>query len=576
MQPGRDSKVVDEMARGEPSQLASDRRGWRRVPGLDRDRLVVVLGVLSVIAIHGPLLIHRKFANVDEAYAGAMAERLLSGHELYRGAISQRGPLFYALYELLGHMAGWTNIVAVRMAALLTTLAVILLVALITTRRQGGTAAAFAASLTAFAYALKLPPEDGLALNAELVLTPLLLAATLTVTISLRDSTPKLWPWFVAAVLTGAAACVKQVALAQGLPLLLFALVAVGPRKRRAAVVLAGLMAVPTLFAWRALHRGTWAETLYYTVIYNLRVHVAPADDESLIGRLIHLANRNPTAALMVVFAVVWWVARRRCLQLSVHWLFCQWIVALLVACYPPQQFLHYFVPALALSAIVVSESLSDVLTSSVFRVVTTAFAGALLFLSVAQAGSLYARRGRAAHDESIEIAARYLENAVPASERIFVWGFSPWLYGYSHRASASRFLFVTYPTGFVPWFWDHPEREPLRAVPGAMNDLLGDLAQAQPAYVVDAGNVQMGRPLGAYAEVASWLERSYCFDVRIGAFDLYRRKVADEACRCRPAPSSPVDYFGQAMQVKTLPLAKPEGTVALPASGDSPVRCPD
>src|SRR5689334_9918160 len=78
--------------------------------------------VFTVAIVHAPSLYFGKFTNVDEAYAGSIAQRLLAGQELYQGAVSQRGPLFYYVYEALAFVAGWNNVRAVRLATVAITL----------------------------------------------------------------------------------------------------------------------------------------------------------------------------------------------------------------------------------------------------------------------------------------------------------------------------------------------------------------------------------------------------------------------------------------------------------------------
>src|SRR5947209_2352630 len=83
----------------------------------------LVAGAVSIALVHGPLIGYKTFANVDEAYAGALAERLLEGFKLYQGAVSQRGPLMYYAFEAIAKLHGWDNIVALRLWALALSLA---------------------------------------------------------------------------------------------------------------------------------------------------------------------------------------------------------------------------------------------------------------------------------------------------------------------------------------------------------------------------------------------------------------------------------------------------------------------
>src|SRR5258708_6477784 len=91
-------------------------------------RLVLLAALVSLALVHGPLIGYKTYANVDEGYASAIAARLLEGHRLYAGAVSQRGPLMYYAFEAIAWLHGWDNIVAVRAWGLVLALAHVALV----------------------------------------------------------------------------------------------------------------------------------------------------------------------------------------------------------------------------------------------------------------------------------------------------------------------------------------------------------------------------------------------------------------------------------------------------------------
>ena len=63
----------------------------RRSPPRWLEPATLAVSFVVVCAVHAPLIGYKAFANVDEAYAGAIGERLLEGFKLYDGAVSQRG-----------------------------------------------------------------------------------------------------------------------------------------------------------------------------------------------------------------------------------------------------------------------------------------------------------------------------------------------------------------------------------------------------------------------------------------------------------------------------------------------------
>src|SRR5579872_251813 len=80
--------------------------------------LCLVASFVWLIGAHLMTLGYVKYANVDEAYASALGERLIEGYRLYEGAVSQRGPLMYYTYAAIGLVLGWSNILGLRMVAL--------------------------------------------------------------------------------------------------------------------------------------------------------------------------------------------------------------------------------------------------------------------------------------------------------------------------------------------------------------------------------------------------------------------------------------------------------------------------
>ncbi len=114
--------------------------------------------------------------------------------------------------------------------------------------------------------------------------------------------------------------------------------------------------------------------------------------------------------------------------------------------------------------------------TARVARALTWAFGAFVIF--AAAIGTDFAERadGEVSHDRTLKTMARVIDATTKPDDRIFVWGFSSWLYGYAHRKPAGRYVFETYVTGFVPWYWEKLEYERSRIVPGSQEALLSDL----------------------------------------------------------------------------------------------------
>jgi hypothetical protein len=162
---------------------------------------------------------------------------------------------------------------------------------------------------------------------------------------------------------------------------------------------------------------------------------------------------------------------------------------------------------------------------------------------------------------------SKYVSAITRPEDRVFVWGFSPWIYQFSHRRPAGRYVFETYVTGMVPWFWEKLSIERARIVPGSVEALLSDLDREQPAVVVDAGSIMLARPMRTYAPFADWLHAHYCFRLRLGAFDVYVRKANGGECDDPyfPRPFGAIDWNGRGLPVPLPMLADEAFTRPLP-----------
>jgi hypothetical protein len=140
---------------------------------------LLVLGVVCIGATHGPLIGYKTYANVDEAYAVALASRLLDGFKLYQGAISQRGPLMYYAFELIAWLHGWDNIVALRLWALGLVLVHFVLIYATAKTMLPRTGVLVATFVAAYGFIFGFPPFDGIALHGETLQMPALLGSVL-------------------------------------------------------------------------------------------------------------------------------------------------------------------------------------------------------------------------------------------------------------------------------------------------------------------------------------------------------------------------------------------------------------
>ena len=561
--------------------------------------------LVSLIAVHAPVLGYKKFADVDEAYAASIAARLLDGAKLYEGAVSQRGPLMYYGYEAMGWLTGWDNVLGWRIWALLFALAHVLLVYWIGCKLISRSAGVVAAMATVYALAFGLPPRDSFALHGETMqLPPLLLSVFISVTAMQQPagSRARSLRVFVAGLFLGVAICIKQsVALH---PLALLAWLAVSTYRNRdplstfvrdAIVLVVGCALPPLIFLVHAALEGTLHDLIYYAVTYNLTTHLRPTHRanmwigalfERLLGgtlffsALVFLAGVSlPFVSRRVRAAFGERSARPLTRAFGVRtFLALHLFAALAVASSMYRFFPHYYIEALPFLTLLVGAVAQRWFRSNgtTARAVVASFA--VFFVAYGALSAYFAEKidGRIAHEGAVERLATYIEKTTTPNDRIFVWGFSPWLYEYSHRKPAGRFVFVTYVTGFVPWFWEEPAIEKARIVPGSVDALLGDLDREKPAIVVDAGSVLIGRPMRAYEKPNAWLHDHYCFSFRFAAYDIYRRRADGETCDAPAFPRvhAPVDFYGHDAPFAVMPITldQNESQWLPPSEYDQPV----
>lgn len=551
---------------------------------------------VALIAAHAPLIGYRAYANVDEAYAMALGQRINEGFKLYEGAVSQRGPLMYYFFALLAKVFGWSNIVAVRTASLVLAMIHVALVTWVASRFLSRRAGTLVAVVATCALVVGMPALDGMALHAETLQVPVLVGAAASTVLATRARRDRRRHWLVlSGVLYGVAIAIKQSALLQPIASVLW-LFAEARRQRvrrlpvpSIALFILGVAAVPLACLGHAAASGTLRSFLYYTLTYNLRIHLRPSEVLLSSASLIPLGDEvvRLTAFVGVTIAIflatAGFFARRlqrafvqrsgwvlaRAFDLRVYFAI-HLLVAVVSGAAMYRFFPHYFVPALPfLTLALAAWTKRAIAGASVAR--SLGIAGATTLVVAATFVTYLNEKcdGRVAHGPLVQKVAGYVEATTREHSKIFVWGFSSWLYGYSHRRPAGRYVFETYVTGFVPWFHDAIPKEAGRSVPGAMGALLDDLTRESPEVVIDAGSVMIGRPMRAYPAAARWLAAGYCFEVRVGAYDLYRRKAPGADCQSKdmPRPHAPTDFYGALINVPMTALAPGEPALPLCAT---------
>jgi hypothetical protein len=548
-------------------------------------RLRTLIGTVGALVLGVHLWgVHRWFARPfpvwagwDEAYITVFAQRMIDGHWLpYVDAVSHRGPLLYWLGAVAQWMAGGHSWLAMRHAALLFAEANLAFAFLLGVAFRRPLAGFLAGATFVFSTLYAMEPKDGIGFNGELAAMPFVLAGAILTTLGVRDrrsgSDARVWYAAGSGLLVMLGALCKQPAGFHLLPLLLWWLAvalhergSLGRMDFRPSVAFAIGAATPALAVAAFFARaGAWRPFSYYLFTYNSDIYMGPVTLGYGIESTFLFWRSHGALLLLTMLGLAWAAARFFSHLESLRpW---AWASALhrsalttttalhlflaLVGAFGTFRFWeHYFINALPWFGLLVGALIEERILAPnptgthravrAYVVVVSCF----LFVSftLRHLTTLWLdgerRKGEFYGDPAQEPIANYIRENSQPEQSIFVWGFAPELYTASKRRAASRFVFTTFPSGLVPWFyWIDPDQENARAVPGSRALLLRELDSERPPLVLDVPNSMHGRSMRRYPELAHYLEQHYCFRTTVFGrnnriADVYHRRDADEAC---------------------------------------------
>jgi hypothetical protein len=510
----------------------------------------------------------------DEGYITAFAARLLDGQMLpYVDAVSQRGPVFYWLASVPVRIWGRGSWMPMRVASLVA-IGLTLAFTFLAARRAGQMLAAGAASLaTALGLLLLMGSADGLAFNGEHVLNVFSTAALLATTAALdparkRPSRPLA---IAAGALAALAALSKQFGLVSAVaPLGLWFLVAAvsrsGLRRRERAGLLLAYMggaalpvaAVVTLYARAGELKTLW----YWLYTYNARVYMAPFPWRTRAGELLRFAATQPgsTVAALIVLGIGLWFCllerlrgARSARDLAQAYdaegfsatVTIGTVASLLAALSPMRFFLHYFVQVVPwgglLGGLLLERAAARAQAARRSPLTPSLARAALLGLPLI--ALVVARQVRAGEirehwstreewrDGHAPIVCADVWARSKAGDAIFVWGFQPDLYIRCQRNAASRYVFTTMQSGFVPWMPEAREIEEARVVPGSREALIADLEASRAPIIIDAPRSLAGRGMTEMPVLSGYLAERYCAWKTVTDLKLFVRREPGESC---------------------------------------------
>jgi hypothetical protein len=504
--------------------------------------LALSLGILAKaeLAFVRPSL----WLSMDEGYASALALRLLHHGGLpYVEGVSLRGPVMYWVYELAMRVGGPFDVCPIRVAGFVLASGVVI-GAWAAARAYGSHAGAGLAALLVVLHLTGLwHSYDGLALNAELIALPMVLAAIVLV---LRASRLSGRDAFVCAgfagALSAAATFAKQNFAVHVLVALAYLVVASqAPSRLRdgrvASFALGGLLASALVLAPYVV-RGELGAFWYYFVRYGREVYLAPVRprDVGHVFEVYFLVKGH----LLILAVAAWLVVKRPAVvpPSSQLLLLLNPAVAVAATIFTGRYFGHYFLEYDVLACVALGVAFERLGAKSGL-ITLAALTPALATLTLVLQGRQRTRRmgfDDAFPAEVQEPVGTWVAAHTAPDDEIFVWGFRGEIHTSARRWPASRFVYAQYVSGVVPWYVEPLTVQMTRVVPGSHAQLLRDLEASRAPIIVDAGHSLFDRYMVDYPDFAAYLDQHYCAAAVVSGTPIYRRRMPSEVACDAPA----------------------------------------
>jgi len=500
----------------------------------------------------------------DEALWAVTAQMLLDGKRLYAEVWLDRLPGATLVYAVLFYLFG-PEMIAVRIFSVLYVFAIALIIyalaAYLYDRRQA-LLAAFLFSLFSTTYFTL----EVIAFNTDLFLALPYAAAALFFLKGMSDN--RLSYLFLSGALTGAAIFFKTLGIYN---LAFFGLYfsatyfLLTPRRKARDLILAavfvgcGLASVLgafLLYLWATssigpFYRYCFADQAYYIESVGARAFLRNFFKYGVSYLLFNLPIVS--LSLVAILISIKQIMRARGGpptkdRQSDLWMIL-WAIASILAVGTTRRFFgHYFIqllPALSILGARGLDHLMNIYRSGSYRRLARWATASLIVMTAITFIRFHQRTAILAYEtltgrktsrsypwaisrderELREIAA-YVSERSASSAYIFVWGFRPEIYHFSRRRPASRYLSFYPLSGFNPGVPLEKAFADRRWAP-ARQQLLDDLRQTRPAYIIDIG---INLPMTGYEELKSFLDENYSlehtFEFAENRAIIYRRKA--------------------------------------------------
>jgi hypothetical protein len=488
---------------------------------------------------------------IDESGYAAVADKLSTGHVLYKEASDNKPPFIFYFYAAVFSLFGRGNMCAVHIATLLITIIGLWLLHQLSAELYSEKIA----RISTVAYALYLvasPPGDTYAANTETYLAPAAIAGLYLCLMGLR--TKNAWCWVAAGVLLGLAAWIKQPGILFCLAVPIIAIIDAYPFHRsslyrglyRCSWAFLGFCTVSLFWLGLLYRKGILHEFAEIAIFYNTNIQIVtiPALQSFQMAKYTASAYFKIYYAPIVLALIGLTLLFRGLINHpQPHTTDCavdtprrpaiillSWMAISFVAVSIGGRFYGYYMYLLApIVAVLVAVAL-DHFQRQWHSLVPLTRWSLIVFIVIGCVFPFYHfQKGffeRALNaintdhknyipaDGSVStpalLVSRYAANTTVPGDQIFVWGYQPHIYVLSGRNFATRYFSVALQTGFVwgtvhqmsGWASDmeiqltHPTASAFKPsdtaqwiYPGSQELLLKDLQSNPPELFID-GNV--------------------------------------------------------------------------------------
>ncbi|MEL7193163.1 MAG: hypothetical protein AAFO96_12050 [Bacteroidota bacterium] len=473
----------------------------------------------------------------DEAINVLIGQAICEGDLPYKDIIDHRTPLVFYLYAGVFALLGSGNLVAVHLFFLSMMGGLVYFIyrigKLIATERVGAWAA-LVYVVASWSYS----PGQMWAAQPE---WPLTFFAALGIFLWLHFQKRPLWAFLLGGLCMGVAAMAKPPAVWTFMVLPSASMLQVLAREKKLATwfahnFLAGLMFLVPLgiFTLYFSSKGILDVWYFYGWEYNIDYYMAVLSPERRLVNVVHLFGsffKNKLLLLAFFLAGVsrliygvlkyGWKEILSPLYLILIWCFWDFLGTITGG----RDFGHYifqFLPAFSLCTGYTVERMYKWSRHTpsyhmLWKGATLVLISLALMLPMVLTARKYMYPVLWRMANPILPVSQYIKIHTDPTDQIFVWGFIPIYYVESGRQPASRFIFNNFQSGLIPIEnYDDPDVSDF-VVPGAMDTLMREIQEAQPAFIIDTSPDQRSfygyHPISRYPVLQQYVDEAYMLD---------------------------------------------------------------